>query len=232
MENSKVYNFFVRFILFIVLNAGNAIYCSHFFLFPCSFSYFLCEKEKSNCIFLLFSFFFPPPDAENIKFISNSVLNDDSSSKYLNNFERFTNASIEVTEYYDAEEPSISPDVIYPDPRLIANVKVRQNDNGNKKLASSVSGRQAKKAAPAPAVDVAKADNGETVQNDNENTITEDIRNEDLKEHDIIDSIMYIYYGSNVTLKKNLGGSVIIVGTVFALAAQILAVVFFLLRNR
>lgn len=56
--------------------------------------------------------------------------------------------------------------------------------------------------------------------------------NEDLRDHDIIDNIMYIYYGSNVALRKSLGGSIIIAGTVFALAAQILAIIFTLLRNR
>lgn len=60
----------------------------------------------------------------------------------------------------------------------------------------------------------------------------EELKNEDLRDHDIIDNIMYIYYGSNVTLRKSLGGSIIIAGTVFALAAQILAIVFTLLRNR
>lgn len=59
-----------------------------------------------------------------------------------------------------------------------------------------------------------------------------ELKNEDLRDHDIIDNIMYIYYGSNVTLRKSLGGSIIIAGTVFALAAQILAIVFTLLRNR
>ncbi|XP_037031888.1 uncharacterized protein LOC119071204 isoform X2 [Bradysia coprophila] len=57
-------------------------------------------------------------------------------------------------------------------------------------------------------------------------------RNDDLKEHDTIDNIMYIYYGSVGTMRKSLGGSIIIVGAVFALAAQILAIVLSLLRNR
>lgn len=60
----------------------------------------------------------------------------------------------------------------------------------------------------------------------------EELKNEDLRDHDIIDNIMYIYYGSNVALRKSLGGSIIIAGTVFALAAQILAIIFTLLRNR
>lgn len=80
-------------------------------------------------------------------------------------------------------------------------------------------------------------------------------RNEDFKEHDTIDNIMYIYYGSVGSMRKSLGGSkwklnifavvsenstnfftnfsgIIIVGAVFALAAQILAIVLSLLRNR
>lgn len=63
--------------------------------------------------------------------------------------------------------------------------------------------------------------------------MNDDKQNDDLREHDIIDNIMYIYYGSSVALRKSLGGSiVIIVGTVFALAAQILAIIFTLRRNR
>lgn len=60
----------------------------------------------------------------------------------------------------------------------------------------------------------------------------EELNNEDLRDHDIIDNIMFIYYGSNSAMRKSLGGSIIIVGTVFALAAQILCIIFTLLRNR
>lgn len=59
-----------------------------------------------------------------------------------------------------------------------------------------------------------------------------DTANDDLADHNVIDNFMYIYYGSNMTLRKNLGGSIIIVGTVLALAAQILTTVFTMLRNR
>ncbi len=57
-------------------------------------------------------------------------------------------------------------------------------------------------------------------------------RNEDFKEHDTIDNIMYIYYGNAGVMRKSLGSSIIIVGAVFSLAAQILAIVLSLLRNR
>lgn len=171
-------------------------------------------------------------------------MNDEGTSKYLNNFERITNASSssqEATEFYDPDEQSIASDLIYPDPRSMVNVKNRQqqNDNNNNRKSSAtsstsadtISNKQMKKFAEMSATD--REHFIRNIQTLRGNDITqEDIRNEDLKEHDIIDSIMYIYYGSNVTLKKNLGGSVIIAGTVFALAAQILAIVFFLLRNR
>lgn len=43
---------------------------------------------------------------------------------------------------------------------------------------------------------------------------------------------MYIYYGSSGAMRKSFGGSVIIVGAVFSLAAQILAIILSMLRNR
>ncbi|XP_031622135.1 uncharacterized protein LOC116340077 [Contarinia nasturtii] len=79
--------------------------------------------------------------------------------------------------------------------------------------------------------DIDKSFKGKSIDFNIRHTM-EELRNEDLRDHDIIDNIMYIYYGSNVALRKSLGGSIIIVGTVFALAAQILAIIFTLLRNR
>lgn len=56
--------------------------------------------------------------------------------------------------------------------------------------------------------------------------------NNDMKGHDFIDNIMYIYYGTNGTLRKDLGGNVIVIGAVFALAPQILTAIILFLRNR
>nr|XP_040224351.2 uncharacterized protein LOC120950419 [Anopheles coluzzii]XP_040224353.2 uncharacterized protein LOC120950419 [Anopheles coluzzii]XP_040224354.2 uncharacterized protein LOC120950419 [Anopheles coluzzii] len=56
--------------------------------------------------------------------------------------------------------------------------------------------------------------------------------NNDMKGHDFIDNIMYIYYGTNGNLRKDLGGNVIVIGAVFALAPQILTIIILLLRNR
>ncbi|EAT42199.2 AAEL006232-PA, partial [Aedes aegypti] len=53
-----------------------------------------------------------------------------------------------------------------------------------------------------------------------------------MKGHDFIDNIMYIYYGTNGTLRKDLGGNVIVIGAVFALAPQILTAIILFLRNR
>lgn len=86
-------------------------------------------------------------------------------------------------------------------------------------------------AAQADANQLDKSFKGKSIDFNIRHTM-EELRNEDLRDHDIIDNIMYIYYGSNVALRKSLGGSIIIVGTVFALAAQILAIIFTLLRNR
>ncbi|XP_062553791.1 uncharacterized protein LOC134219116 [Armigeres subalbatus] len=59
-----------------------------------------------------------------------------------------------------------------------------------------------------------------------------DSLNNDMKGHDFIDNIMYIYYGTNGTLRKDLGGNVIVIGAVFALAPQILTAIILFLRNR
>lgn len=62
--------------------------------------------------------------------------------------------------------------------------------------------------------------------------ISFDNLNNDLKGHDFIDSIMYIYYGTKEDLRKDIGGNVIVIGAVFGLAAQILTIVVLFLRNR
>ncbi|XP_065095078.1 uncharacterized protein LOC135716700 [Ochlerotatus camptorhynchus] len=59
-----------------------------------------------------------------------------------------------------------------------------------------------------------------------------DSLNDDMKGHDFIDNIMYIYYGTNGTLRKDLGSNVIVIGAVFALAPQILTAIILFLRNR
>ncbi|XP_053670458.1 uncharacterized protein LOC128720788 [Anopheles nili] len=56
--------------------------------------------------------------------------------------------------------------------------------------------------------------------------------NNDMKGHDFIDNIMYIYYGTNGNLRKDLGGNVIVIGAVFALAPQILTTIIIFLKNR
>lgn len=60
-----------------------------------------------------------------------------------------------------------------------------------------------------------------------------DLNNDDLNGHDFIDSIMFIYYyGKNSTMKRDLGGNIIVIGSVFGLAAQILSIILVFLRNR
>ena len=56
--------------------------------------------------------------------------------------------------------------------------------------------------------------------------------NNDMKGHDFIDNIMYIYYGPNGTLRRDIGGNVIVIGAVFALAPQILTIIIAFLRNK
>ena len=44
---------------------------------------------------------------------------------------------------------------------------------------------------------------------------------------------MFIYYyGKNSTMKRDLGGNIIVIGSVFGLAAQILSIILVFLRNR
>lgn len=55
----------------------------------------------------------------------------------------------------------------------------------------------------------------------------------DLKGHDFIDSIMYIYYyGKTSTLRKDLGSNILIIGLVCALAGQLLTIIVVFLKNR
>lgn len=193
--------------------------------------------------------------AENIT----NVQSDDDSSKYLNNVSNNSNSSPELIEYYDMDDVSTGPDAIYPDPDTIFNQKLPENHpfgesaappprNTLTKTGKNVATKFNKLQelnSPIDGIDdvkhIAIETTTETIDDGhfkgksidfNIRHSMEELRNEDLRDHDIIDNIMYIYYGSNVALRKSLGGSIIIVGTVFALAAQILAIIFTLLRNR
>lgn len=127
----------------------------------------------------------------------------ENDNKYLNNFVNISNLQPELIEYYDLD--------------------VSQDG-----YTSSIS----PEIYPDPeSVQISKKI---VLEDDYKPVISKNLaeRNEDFKEHDTIDNIMYIYYGSVGTMRKSLGGSIIIVGAVFALAAQILAIVLSLLRNR
>lgn len=180
----------------------------------------------------------------------NNLSNNSNSSPEL----------IEYYDVDDASA-SAAPDAIYPDPESIFNQKLPENRpfddvdaknvfrNGLGKSAATKFNKLQELNTPIDGIDDLKrvvrtidfesdtnhdADKhfkGKSIDFNIRHTM-EELKNEDLRDHDIIDNIMYIYYGSNVALRKSLGGSIIIVGTVFALAAQILAIVFTLLRNR
>lgn len=167
---------------------------------------------------------------------------DDETSKYMNT-NRNTSAP-ELTIYdYDLDDVSSVPD-IFPDPDEMFNVKKIQNSNlfGDSADDSvTVKTDENDLIATNAAVTDSNHHHEETnVEDDSKNVdfsltfhLNDDRQNDDLREHDIIDNIMYIYYGSSVALRKSLGGSIIIiVGTVFALAAQILVIIFTLRRNR
>lgn len=150
-------------------------------------------------------------------------------SKYLNNFLNISNGPPEQIEYYDLEDEtvmeraSISPE-IYPDPDKMP---VSRHDNDGLDYTGT---EKAPEIAVSGSFDVVV-----TISDVSEPFLESHSpgrSNDEFKEHDTIDNIMYIYYGSTGAMRKSFGGSVIIVGAVFALAAQILAIVLSMLRNR
>lgn len=183
----------------------------------------------------------------------NSAVENDENSRYLSNFLNASKNEPELIEYYDLEEVTSAPEIIYPDPDTLLNIKKKENLKSaaipsDTKLSDSDTG------------DIDSREQSITINRDNgvggvDNDVGSivgggvggpindpvnyhhmlsiaDLKNQDLREHNMIDNIMYIYYGSSVTLRNGLGGSIIIMGTVIALAAQILAVIFAKLRNR
>lgn len=161
--------------------------------------------------------------------MNSGVQFDEETNKFLNN------SNSELIEYYDTDDISSAPEVIYPDPDTVFNTKKKENQKSSphlddELLISSIT--TAVSSVDDTAMDINQKNNEYDSMQGHKLQFHDDMKNEDLKEHDIIDNIMYIYYGSSVAMRKSLGGSIIIVGTVFALAAQILAIVFTLLRNR
>lgn len=164
---------------------------------------------------------------------------DDDSSKYVNSNRNASAILPELTIYdYDLDDVSSVPD-IFPDPDEMFNAKKLQDANifgDADEDAVTMKGDEDEMIATNAAItDANRRAEGGAKNVDFTLTfhMNDDRQNDDLREHDIIDNIMYIYYGSSVALRKSLGGSIIIiVGTVFALAAQILAIIFTLRRNR
>lgn len=135
-------------------------------------------------------------------FVTENITTE-NDNKYLNNFVNISNLQPELIEYYDLDVSQDGYTSSIP-PEIYPDPESVQIS---------------KKISP---------------EDDYKPMISKNLaeRNEDFKEHDTIDNIMYIYYGSVGTMRKSLGSSIIIVGAVFALAAQILAIVLSLLRNR
>lgn len=53
----------------------------------------------------------------------------------------------------------------------------------------------------------------------------------DLKDHDFIDNLMYVYYGSHIKNENTYGSEIIIIGSVLSCAAQLLTIFCILLRK-
>lgn len=168
---------------------------------------------------------------------------DENPSRFLSNILNISKNGPELIEYYDLDELTTVPEIIYPDPDAMFNSKNKENlKTTSNELETKMTDAETETAwhehehdqhteFESEQHEIFNSDGGGS--NNYQNMFTlDDIKNDDLREHDIIDNIMYIYYGSSVALRKSLGGSIIIFGTVFALAAQILSVIFTLLRNR
>lgn len=53
----------------------------------------------------------------------------------------------------------------------------------------------------------------------------------DLHDHDLIDNLMYVYYGSQRENNSNYGPEIMIVGSVLSCAAQLFTIIFLLLKQ-
>lgn len=161
---------------------------------------------------------------------------DEDTSKYESSNRNASAVLPELTIYdYDLDDVSSVPD-IFPDPDEMFNMQKLPNANvfgdSDDESVTTKSDDDDLLATNAAVTDSFRHHYHEDLDGGGKD-VDFDRQNDDLREHDIIDNIMYIYYGSSVALRKSLGGSiVIIVGTVFALAAQILAIIFTLRRNR
>lgn len=60
---------------------------------------------------------------------------------------------------------------------------------------------------------------------------SDSLADNDLKDHDFIDNLMYIYYGSHSKNETSLGSEIIIIGSVLSCAAQLLTIFCALLRK-
>lgn len=154
----------------------------------------------------------------------------DSNNKYLNDFINISNSAPEIIDYYDLDIsidddvlPTVSPE-IYPDPQKIYSTKDHTTTASS---SNSINSNSKHINFDVPKLDhISNNNNGNSIIGNDEDGQKDDLG------HDAIDNIMYIYYGSNSARRKSLGGNIIIVGVVFALAAQILAIVLSILRNR
>ncbi|XP_037918317.1 uncharacterized protein LOC119656086 [Hermetia illucens] len=147
-----------------------------------------------------------PTMGENLTVFSQSISIEGGT--YINNFLNNSNSVPELIEYYELVEDLSTPnspqsDLIYPDPEEVnKKIKILNSNRIIQQSAETISSKEM------------------------------DSKDVDFKGRDLIDNIMYIYYGSNTTLKNSLGSSIVIGGSVLALAAQILCSILMVLRNR
>lgn len=151
------------------------------------------------------------------------------------------NLQTELIEYYDVDDAPAATDIIYPNPdEVLLRTNRHNNDyifDWNKQYGATsrlselkeMDGDGALSESRENLVDHNTEFRGKSIDFDN---TPDGMNNADLRDHGIIDNFMYVYYGPSVPLRNNMGGSIIIAGAVFALAAQILTAVFTMLRYR
>lgn len=154
----------------------------------------------------------------NVEIVANNdvLISSDSGTFSSINNEKIINSKNIKTINHEKQKPPItttkSPPIIYPDPdKIYKSLKEMREDVLFHLREQKHNG-----------------DEVETFSTD----FSEENFNKDLKGHDLIDNIMYIYYGANNVMRKGLGRNIIVIGAVFGLAAQILAISLSFLRNK
>lgn len=150
--------------------------------------------------------------------------------------------------YYDYEDdgnPSVTPpDVIYPNPDRLPPISPLERNRGGgeaREIKSSnfvlrgIAMDRQRAATVGQRSGEATLNNNRVLMQPNEAADFSLVEaNQDMKDHDLIDSIMYIYYGTNSgpALERDVANNIVIIGAVTALAAQLLMLIILFMKQR